>query len=403
MTTLQRCSNYALIMLLANGLIQSLNSLLAIVSGGRLDGATKGKQGNPIDAIMSNENIYVDEKVPASATTPTTTSITTDVSTTSPPPKIPTSPKSLALRGQEALEGLDLDKRLRESKIQQVEEELVHVDGQFLALIPFVAGADLNNAVRHSYDQKKRELLESIRMEKEAIGAIEQRKSEKLGKITKQLQEQDVQEQKKMADASLRFGSIVLRDPLEERSLKTFTSFGDLWTRVEQLYPAQDVRLYRSGTKAVVGSQFELLAAYVNAPMDATELVLDVKIGSKKRKAEEAGMDDSAVLPPGSVNTGPWNELEVELFKAGLDQCGWGSWVDVANLVRTRSAEQCYDFSRRRGASFKPSPNPLVYLMEKFASAHSNFSEALVPAMELLRKQEEDAHAQTDVAENLQQ
>ena len=71
---------------------------------------------------------------------------------------------------------------------------------------------------------------------------------------------------------------------------------------------------------------------------------------SEKRKID--CVDEPEYSP--IKHSGKWMPSEVVLFKVGVQQCGWGNWKRVSEVVDTRTMEQVKTFSKTQsGKSVK--------------------------------------------------
>lgn len=155
-------------------------------------------------------------------------------------------------------------------------------------------------------------------------------------------------------EASKRFKRIVVELKFGETSLKrTFLplkSYSELQSRVEALNPGFKCVLTLPNTCNIIGSQEELLFAYEDEPNECDVLSLELKLYAKR--------DDDCVEEEPKVqlinHVGKWAPSEVTLFKAGVQQCGWGNWKRISEVVDTRTMEQVMAFSKTQvGQSFK--------------------------------------------------
>ena len=144
------------------------------------------------------------------------------------------------------------------------------------------------------------------------------------------------------------------------RTLKPVRYFSDLQAQVETYNPGARVVLSIPGTGQYVGSQFELYCAYE----DATDAILrlDLKLYAKirKRTCADSDIDDLDIIDRDNFvrHVGVWNNTEVQLFKNGVEQYGWGKWAEIAATIQTRDRKQVQKFSlNHRAKKFRSSAN----------------------------------------------
>lgn len=126
------------------------------------------------------------------------------------------------------------------------------------------------------------------------------------------------------------------------RSFEAVHYFSELQTIVQNCFPGFDIILKLPGSDDIVASQEELFFAYCDKAEEAPVLKLDLFLSkslSKKRKQrdDEAEVANSRikqrddVVPEVVANRriGPWQNGEIELFKAG---------VKVQSKINTRNS-----------------------------------------------------------------
>lgn len=131
-----------------------------------------------------------------------------------------------------------------------------------------------------------------------------------------------------------------------KRNLKPARYYADLQAKVETYHPGFVCILTVPDTQEIVGSQFELLCAYRDSPKGILTLNLSLQkreIPPLKRPYDES---DEDVEHDGLFRrTGVWLPGEVELFKEGVVQYGWGEWCKIAEYIGTRDRTQVRKFS----------------------------------------------------------
>ena len=139
------------------------------------------------------------------------------------------------------------------------------------------------------------------------------------------------------------------------RKFKPLKSFSDLQLRVEALNPDFKCVLTLPNSREFIGSQEELLFAYQDAK-DCDVLTLELELYAKKEKRK---IDCVEELEGQVINhSGKWMPSEVALFKVGVQQCGWGNWKRISEVVDTRTTDQVKTFSKTQaGKSVKTELN----------------------------------------------
>lgn len=163
-----------------------------------------------------------------------------------------------------------------------------------------------------------------------------------------------------ISEVSKRYKRIVVELKTENTSLtrmfKPLKSFSDLQLRVEAQNPGFRCVLTIPNTSEIIGSQEELLFAYQDGPEDCDMLTLELKLYAKQEKRKIDSVDDP--VSQGVNHTGKWMPSEVALFKVGVQQCGWGNWKGISEVVDTRTSEQVKTFSKTQtGKSVKSELN----------------------------------------------
>jgi hypothetical protein len=118
--------------------------------------------------------------------------------------------------------------------------------------------------------------------------------------------------------------------PPMNRCYEAFHYFSDLQTSVQNSFPGFDCILKVSGTDDIVASQSELLFAYMDKVQEAPVLLLELGISKsvKKRKKRDDVLFPNADNISATKRDGPWENGEIELFKAG---------VKVALIINNRN------------------------------------------------------------------
>lgn len=118
--------------------------------------------------------------------------------------------------------------------------------------------------------------------------------------------------------------------PPMNRCYEAFHYFSDLQTSVQNSFPGFDCILKVSGTDDIVASQSELLFAYMDKFQEAPVLLLELGISKsvKKRKRRDDVLFPNADNISATKRDGPWENGEIELFKAG---------VKVALIINNRN------------------------------------------------------------------
>lgn len=157
-------------------------------------------------------------------------------------------------------------------------------------------------------------------------------------------------------EVSKRFKRIVVELKTGEtsltRKLKPLKSFAELQSRVEAWNPDFKCVLTIPNTCEIIGSQEELIFAYEDVSSESDILTLELKLYAKSEKRKFDCLEEPECQ--GINHSGKWMPSEEVLFKAGVQQCGWGNWKRIAEVVNTRTMDQIKAFSKTQaGKSVK--------------------------------------------------
>ena len=135
--------------------------------------------------------------------------------------------------------------------------------------------------------------------------------------------------------------------PAMNRCYEAFHYFSDLQVSVQNSFPGFDCVLKLSGTDDIVASQSELLFAYMDKVQDAPVLLLELGLSKsvKKRKRRDDILFPNADNFSATTRDGPWENGEIELFKAGVKEYGWGKWNQISQFIESRNSMQVCNFS----------------------------------------------------------
>ena len=190
---------------------------------------------------------------------------------------------------------------------------------------------------------------------------------------------------KDINEASRRFKRIVVELKTAEESLTRkftpLTSFSELQLRVEALNPDFKCVLTIPNTSEIIGSQEELLFAYQDAPTESDILTLELKLYPKQQKKRNIDCVEDPESQ-GIKHSGKWMPSEVALFKVGVQQCGWGHWKRIFEVVDTRSLEQVKAFSKTQAGKQVKSEMNFMPALSKLADGLCEVSKIVSRVME---------------------
>ena len=263
------------------------------------------------------------------------------------------SPKSLALMKNDY--ELDFMKEIEEKRLYHMRlvEELKACEQSY-------EESEQSDEITKEFMAKKKILEEavvSVEKDMEQFYQNGQETAKKLDEAILSVNEKELQD---ITEASKRFKRIVVVLNSEEASIirkfKPFKSFSELQLRVEAWNPDFRCVLSIPNTSEVIGSQEELLFAYQDGPTESDNLTLELKLYAKQEKRNIDCVEDPEYQRV--KHSGKWMPSEVALFKVGVQQCGWGNWKRISEVVDTRTTEQVKAFSKTQsGKSVKTELN----------------------------------------------
>lgn len=110
--------------------------------------------------------------------------------------------------------------------------------------------------------------------------------------------------------------------PSINRSYQPYLYFSDLQASVEAQFFGYQCVLNIPNTPDIVGSQEELLFAYLDHVEDAPILKLQVRLVAEATTTTSRKRDLKDIVSSGEIavskRSGPWKNGEVELFRAGV-------------------------------------------------------------------------------------
>ncbi len=136
--------------------------------------------------------------------------------------------------------------------------------------------------------------------------------------------------------------------PSMNRCYEAFHHFSDLQASVQNSFPGFDCVLKVSGTDDIVASQSELLFAYMDKSQEAPVLLLELRLSKsvkKRKRSQEDIQFPDADNVSATKREGPWENGEIELFKAGVKEYGWGKWNRISQFIESRNPTQVRNFS----------------------------------------------------------
>ena len=74
-------------------------------------------------------------------------------------------------------------------------------------------------------------------------------------------------------------------------------------------------------------------------------LELGLSKSVKKRKRRDDILFPNADNFSAATRDGPWENGEIELFKAGVKEYGWGKWNQISQFIESRNSMQVRNFS----------------------------------------------------------
>jgi hypothetical protein len=264
----------------------------------------------------------------------------TGTSSVFPIQRQPGSPRSLALKRNE----LELE------HMQKISEMTVEIQQK---------ECEIQNLPESVEQNDNRNVLESeLKILKEKLASFSNLKLQASLALDAEIGLKQDEEMKEMDEVVSKFKRIVviLESDSIKRTLKPVRYYSDLQAQIETFHPGFTVILSVPGTSQVIGSQFELLCAYQDAEHDVLTLNLKLVSIPKKNKRIAQDESDSEVDNIFVRHAGKWSNSEVQLFKAGVDQYGWGEWSKIASTIQTRDRGQVRTFSmNQRAKKFKSS------------------------------------------------
>ncbi|KAI8901473.1 hypothetical protein BC833DRAFT_617522 [Globomyces pollinis-pini] len=146
--------------------------------------------------------------------------------------------------------------------------------------------------------------------------------------------------------------------PAINRSFEPFIYFADLQTAVESCFLGYSCILKLPVTPGIVGSQEELMFAYLEkieeAPIFNLEVQLIKRAETKRKRSDNHEIDSTLDLTV-SRRTDRGKHGEIELFDAAVKEFGCGKWRQVSNMIETRDIGQVRKFSQTiLGRRYKP-------------------------------------------------
>jgi len=281
------------------------------------------------------------------------------------------SPSSLAVFKNDMERQFYLDLEAKKGHLSQLvlnlkNLERLHRQGQSVG-----GDGECDVSVVEDFDIKQAEIKASIASCEEDIQEFLQDTTEAAHKLDELIIFKREKELEVMTQASQRYRRIVVSlrndqgEPTILRKFEPIQSFSDLQLRVEAWNPEFRCVLLIPNSCEIVGSQAELLFAYQDGQADSDVLNLELKLYPKSQKRGIDSVDDVEVQ--GITHIGKWLPSEMELFKVGVQQCGWGNWKDVAQVVETRTIEQVRSFSKTQAGRFAKTEENVMPTLSKLA------------------------------------